>query len=413
VRIGVDGGCWSNGRGYGRFARELLRAMVALAPEDEWVFLLDEQTADGFDLDGARVVAVRQRAMPSRAAAADGYRSPGDLLRFTRAVWREKPAVFFSPSVYTFFPLPPRVPAVVAIHDVIAERYPELTLPTARARLFWRAKVRLARLQAAAVITVSEYSADELVRVLGIPRERIHVVEPAPAAAYRPGSSEAEIAQAVARFGLKANDGWFTYVGGFNPHKRVDRLVRAHAQVVRLMPDAAPHLLLVGSVEGDVFHRNVEEIRAATRESGTEGLVHWAGYVPDDQLRHLHAGARALVLVSEAEGFGLPAVEAAACATPVIATRRSPLPGLLAGGGIFVEPGDEAALVDAMTLLATEPARRDELGRRAARAAARLTWANGAAAALAVLRATAGNRGARPRDAGGRRAPDARQAALN
>lgn len=410
MRICVDGGCWSNGRGYGRFARELLRAMVTLAPEEEWVFLLDEQTAAAFDLAGVRVVRVAQRAEPARAAAADGYRSPRDLLRFTRAVWRERPAVFFSPSVYTFFPLPPGLPAVVAIHDVIAERYPELTLPTARARLFWRAKVRLAMLQAAAVLTVSEYSAAELRRVLGIARSRIHVVEPAPAAAYRPGSTAAEIARAVARFGLAAEDGWFTYVGGFNPHKRVERLVRAHGQVVRRMAGAPPRLLLVGSVEGDVFHRNVEEIRTAIRESGTEGLVHWAGYVPDDELRHLHAGARALVLVSEAEGFGLPAVEAAACGAPVIATCESPLPRILAGGGLFVAPGDEAALIDAMTLLATERDRRDELGRGAARAAARLTWANGAATALDVLRATAGDRDAR--GARRRRAPNARQAAL-
>ena len=75
--------------------------------------------------------------------------------------------MFFSPSVYTYFPLPPGLRAVVCVHDCIAERFPELTLPSRRARLFWSAKVKLALWQARLVLTVSPYSARDLERVLG------------------------------------------------------------------------------------------------------------------------------------------------------------------------------------------------------------------------------------------------------
>src|SRR5690606_39243732 len=261
----------------------------------------------------------------------------------------------FSPSVYTYFPLPPGQRSVVAIHDTIAERFPELTLPTRRARLFWKAKVRLAAFQATVVVTVSDYSARELGRVMGIPRERIRVVGEAPAPAYRPGQPE-EAAAAAAAFGVPAGAPWFTYVGGFNPHKRVDTIVRAHAQAVARTSSPPPHLLLVGTLSDDDFHGNVEELRAAIERAGTAHLVNWTGFVPDDELRHLHSGATALILVSEMEGYGLPAVEAAACGAPVIATVESPLPELLEGGGVFVKAGDEQAIADAMVRLLDDPA---------------------------------------------------------
>jgi glycosyltransferase involved in cell wall biosynthesis len=380
-----------NGRGYGRFTRELLRVMVVESPADEFICFADARAVDRFDIvaPNVRVVRVEIAESPTEAAAADGYRTPGDLLRFTRAVWRERPDVFLSPSVYTYFPIPPGIPVAVAIHDAIPERFPELTLPSRRARLFWWGKVKLALAQARIVLTVSRYSAGELESVLGVDRDRIRVVMPAPSSAYGPEPASVAIAAACER-GVPAGEPWFTYVGGFNPHKRVDALVRAHA---RLITEGGPraHLLLVGSLTDDVFHGNVAEIREAIAESGTSGLVHWTGFLTDEQLRCLHSGATALMLISAAEGFGLPAVEAAACGTPTIATRESPLPEVLAGGGLFVDPNDEAAIAAAMRQLLETPGLRRTLGEEARRAARRLSWSDSARVALEALHECSGS----------------------
>ncbi len=265
----MDASCLANGRGYGRFTRELLRTMVARAPEEEWICFADARAAAAFDIQAGnvRLVEVAQTESPTQAAAADGHRSPADMLRFTRAVWRARPDVFFSPSVYTFFPLPPRLPALMAIHDAIPERFPELTLPSRRARLFWRGKVSLALAQSKLVLTVSAYAASELNTVLGIAARRIRVALPAPSAAYHPESAAAAQA-AAARQGVTAGAPWFTYVGGFNPHKRVEAIVRAHAEVVR-EGRHRPHLLLVGSLTEDVFHSDLASIRAAIEAGGT------------------------------------------------------------------------------------------------------------------------------------------------
>jgi glycosyltransferase involved in cell wall biosynthesis len=391
MRIGVDATSWANGRGYGRFIRQLLPSMARLAPDDRFVCFLDARSADRFDLDLPNVTReiVSQRRAPTEAAAADGFRSPADMLRLSRAVWRARLDVFFSPTVYTFFPLPPGLRAVVTVHDAIAERFPELTLPSRRARWFWRFKVGLAIRQARLVLTVSEFSARDLVEILRIDPARIRVALEAPAPAFRPSESAADVAAAARAAGIPADRAWFVYVGGFNPHKQLDLVVRAHAALAAKAGSAAPHLVLVGTTDGDVFHSDQARIRALIEELGTGHLVHWPGFVPDDQLRHLYSGAIALLLPSTCEGFGLPAIEAAACGAPVVATTVSPLPSLLEGGGFFVRPGDLAALTEAMHTLAADGAVRGTMARRAREGAGRLSWERGATMALSAIREAA------------------------
>jgi len=386
VRIGIDATCWANERGYGRYTRELVSAMVALESAHEFVCLLDERSAGRFTLDRANVrrVVVGQRVSPTIAAASGGRRSPLDMLRLTRAVRREAFDVFFSPSVYGYFPLPPGLPAVVVVHDAIAERFPELTLPTRRDRVFWWMKVRLALKQARLVLTVSDHAAREIAQYLGVPVADMRVTLEGVPAVYRPSESAEEIQAAAARAGIPAGARWVMYVGGFAPHKRVNLIARAHAAVARRHPAPPLVLVLAGPAE-DGFHQNLDAIRQAIREGGTDGLVRWAGYVPDEDLRHLHSGAVALMLVSVAEGFGLPAVEAARCGTPVIATTSSPLPQVLEGGGLFVPPDDVPALEQALEYLCTHETERRAMGARALARAEALSWPRSAKVALDAL----------------------------
>ena len=387
MRIGVDATCCANTRGYGRFARELLRALVAEGSGDEFVCFVDERAARQFDLaaPNVRLVRVAQSVAPTEAASANGSRSVRDMWRLTRAVAREPLDVFFFPTVYTYFPVPPSLPAVVTVHDAIADRFPALTLPSARARLFWRLKVRMALAQSPIVLTVSDYAARDVSRTLGVAPDRLRVAVEAAAPVYRPSESAEAIASVASRAGVADGQRWFIYVGGFNPHKHVDLLVRAHAELARDSTDP-PLLLLVGDATSDPFHGARAQIHAAIAASGTESLVRWTGFLSDEDLRHLLSGAVALVLASECEGFGLPAVEAAACGTPVIATTESPLPELLKGAGFFVAPRDVTALVAAMRRLDTDRDARDGMARCAKVRASALSWPRAARSTLAALR---------------------------
>jgi alpha-1,3-rhamnosyl/mannosyltransferase len=142
--------------------------------------------------------------------------------------------------------------------------------------------------------------------------------------------------------------------------------------------------VLVGTTSADNFHGVGSGINEAIAECGTSEYVRWTGYLPDTELRHLLTGTRALLLPSENEGFGLPAVEAAACGAPVVATTASPLPQLLEGGGFFIAPGDVDGLVTSMRAL-LDDAERERRGRIAHERAGRLTWRASARATLAAL----------------------------
>jgi glycosyltransferase involved in cell wall biosynthesis len=384
MRIGVDATCWANRRGYGRFARELVSAMVSRSATDVFVCFLDNASLESFSLEAPnveRVLVSELTKSQSRAASARGSRGLRDMLRMTRAVRKAHVDVFFSPSVYTYFPLPPGLPAVVTIHDAIPERFPALVFPSRKARLLWATKLRLAIFQARRVLTVSEYAARDLVRVLGIPRERIDVAVEAPSSRFR-----SQTTRALMTANFPKGSRWFVYVGGFSPHKNIPLAVKAHAVVARELGSDAPYLLLAGARDGDDFHTDVATIERTIDKEGTSALVKWIGYVEDDELSRLHSSSLALVLPSECEGFGLPAIEAAACGSPVVATRESPLPELLEGGGIFVTPGSEDELISALRRMATDTRFRESAASTARERAAALSWKKSAGAALDAIR---------------------------
>lgn len=385
LRIGIDATCLASRRGYGRFLRELLPPLLEEAPPHELVLFLDRHAARESGPLPARSVQPETSASQAGAASARGSRNLRDLWIMGRAVARERLDAFYFPSVYSYFPVPPRLPVAVSFHDTIPERYGRIVFPTRGTRLFWNAKVALARRQARALITVSEWSRRRLCQQFHLAPERVHVAGEAPSPSFAPADDPAPRRTWLAGRGLSADARYLIYVGGFNPHKNLGMLVDAFAVLCRDDEKSDVQLLLVGDHAGDVFHADVDALRGRIAAGGVHERVHFAGFVPDDELRHLYAGALALVLPSLEEGFGLSAVEAAACGTPCVATVHSPLPELLAGGGIFVHPEDAQGWRHALARIASEPELRGKLAPRALEAARSLSWRDAARVVRGVL----------------------------
>src|SRR5260370_18256868 len=177
MRIGIDGGCWSNRRGYGRFLHELLEALLKLDAGHRYTIFLDRASLRSFSLGGLiEPVLVPTAEGVAEAATAAGRRSIADLLRMSWAVARRPLDLFFFPSVYSYFPLLRPVPMILGMHDTIADRNPQFTFASRRQALFWKCKARLALTQARTIVTVSKYSSQSIQQWFGGPENRIRVL---------------------------------------------------------------------------------------------------------------------------------------------------------------------------------------------------------------------------------------------
>ena len=158
MRIAVDATCWHNRRGYGRHARALLRALVELDRENHYTLFLDSAEEAEPTPPGCEVRVLHASVPTFRAASADGHRTLADMGRMSRALSATEFDMVLFPTIYSYVPVFSSARKLVMAHDIIAETFPKLTVPSARARLFWNIKVRLGYWQADALITVSEYS---------------------------------------------------------------------------------------------------------------------------------------------------------------------------------------------------------------------------------------------------------------
>jgi glycosyltransferase involved in cell wall biosynthesis len=385
MRIGVEATCWHNTRGFGRHIRALLPALVGADRDNSYTLFLDAPPeADGLPA-GADVQMVQATAPAAVAASANGRRSLADMWRLSRALAKSQSDVLFFPSVYSFVPVLSRARKVVMIHDVIAEKYPHLTLPSRASRLFWKAKSALGRWQADAVVTISEHARRGIVEHFRMPAERVHVVGMASDPVFRV-LPQARLTARLRELGLTETARLVVYVGGFSPHKNLELLVAAFATVAARPEFADTSLVLVGEYHKEVFHSCFSAVQQQVQHLGLARRVIFTGYLPDDEVVVLLNRAAVLALPSLLEGFGLPAVEAAACGCPVLATTASPLPALLGEGGRFLDPLDRGAWEQALIeVLGSKDLRRQmsEAGQATAR---RLTWDVAAQQFLTVLR---------------------------
>lgn len=262
------------------------------------------------------------------------------------------------------------VPQITTIHDL---------LPLQFHRGYWRLRhyfrywVPLLLRSSEAVITVSEASRRELLRTYGLPGDRVHVTGAGyDSRRFRPDGPRASRAEPYA-----------LYVGNLWPHKNLLRMVEAFAKAV-------------GRGRGELVIRGwgrrgqVKALQGRIARNGLEARVDWQPYASPDELPKLYRGARVLLLPSLAEGFGLTALEAMACGTPVVASKTASIPEVVGDAGLLVDPYDTGELAEAIRRVFQDDGLAAELRDRGLARAPRFSWERVAVRVRTVIRTVLG-----------------------
>lgn len=308
-----------------------------------------------------RYVVAQPRPRARRRAAAQAW----EQMVLPVQAARLRAALVFSPANLAPLAWPRNV---VVMHDAAVLREPEAY---SRAYRAWHATAGLASARrAVGVVTVSEFSRNELVKLAGLDPVRLTVIAGGVDARFTP---EADVERAAARLGLTRP--YVLTIATDDRRKNLEKL----APVARALAGEGIDLVWAGDRR--------PYFASAAAAAGVRSL----GYVPDGDLPGLYAGARAFVLPSRYEGFGLTCLEAMACGTPVVAADRAALPETCGDAALLVDPDDTDAMAGVVLQVAGDAQARAELRARGLARAARFTWDRTAASVDALLTNLAGS----------------------
>jgi glycosyltransferase involved in cell wall biosynthesis len=375
IRVGVDAlFVRSHSHAGGEVSlRSLLQALRSQGDGMEFVIFADSTSTAAFPTaPGLETVPVKLPSGRLRTAARFVWQNT--LMGRVAQQHRVDVMLFPANLVPARFP----VPAVLITNDFSSLFYRE-HLPHVRRGLAKRVldveRVRSCR-RADVLLTISEFTASETVRIAGVDREQIRVVHLGVRDFQVPDPIAARAT--VVKYGLRRP--FVLAVASLMEHKNLPRLIAAFSSAAK-GELASFDLVLVGqpgSGQGEI-RRSIEEHDLADR-------VLLAGFVPDCDLPAFYRAADIFVLPSLYEGFGFPVLEAGTCGTAVAAARAGSLPEVIGDAALLFDPWDVRDIARSLCSLAASPALRDELGRKARERAAQFSWTRTAELVAASLR---------------------------
>ena len=346
--------------GVGRYVERLLAALVARGDTRRYHLLASRPL---------------QGALPAGVVGPVGWRLP------TRWLWMQAmlPVTLsrLGPDLCHFTngmaPVGCPCPYVLTLYDMSLFLYAR-TQPL-KSRLLIRGLVPLVARRAAAVITATESARADIIRVLGLPPDRVQVVSGGVEPAFRLIDTPGAVDPVRRRYRLDRP--FVLSVGTLEPRKNLGRLTRAFG---RLRAQGRKEDLVLAGRNG--WGR--EEVRRVADELGITANVRTLGYVPQTDLPALYALARVVAFPSLYEGFGFPMVEAMACGTPVLASNRSAMAELGRDAALLVDPTDVGSIADGLAALLDDRPLRARLRAAGLRRAGSLRWPTVADRTVAV-----------------------------
>lgn len=289
--------------------------------------------------------------------------------------------VFLATDFNSYVVSKPGVKIVSFVYDLIPLIFPEVMAQQPFSiKVGWPLNFRKLK-ESDAILTISSATKDDIVKVLGIPRERISVVYPGiDHGLFNTVNAGDDVALRRLRDRYAIEGNYFIYVGDTDWRKNLRRVLAAHASLAEDVK-----LVLIGrrALHDRVLHDWIAEF-------GLEGRVVLTGFVPEEDLPPLYGAALALAFPSIYEGFGFPVAEAMACGCPVITANVSSLPEVAGDAAILVDPESVEEIAAAMERVIRDGVLRSRMAAAGIRQAAQFSWESCARQVLKVVGSLAG-----------------------
>lgn len=357
--------------GISHYLFSLLREIKALEPPEEILVYLGAGA-----LPTELAPAQRFRPIPSRLPTHRPLtRIAWEQLVLPRLLQRERVDLL---HVGTHaLPLAWPGPTVLTIYDLSFMLFPAVFRRANRAYLTWM--VHQAARRAERVFAISDSTANDVHRLLGVPADRIVRVYGGVDTRFGPIEDEEVLADFRRSHGLPER--FSLYLGTIEPRKNLVRLIDAHARLGQSGTRDCPLVLAGAPGPG---HQAIE---AHAAQVGLGDSIRFTGYVPESEKPLWYNAARLFVYPSLYEGFGLPVLEALACGTPVVAADRSSLPEVVGDAGMLVNPESVEQIAEAMQQVLEDERLRERLAMQGPRQASQFSWRRAAEETLSTYRA--------------------------
>ena len=256
------------------------------------------------------------------------------------------------------------IPQIITLHDIIPLKMPE-TVSDNYLKIFNSELPKILN-NVSGIITVSNYSKDDIHKTLGFPREKIFVTHLAAEKQYRPLNKN--ICKSFLKEIYHLNDDFILYVGGFSPRKNILGLIEAFNIALPSLPKTTK-LIIIGrkGISYEIYKN-----RAITL--GIEDKVIFTGFIPPNHMPIFYNSSLMLVYPSFYEGFGLPPIEAMACGTPVISSDLTSIPEIVENSTILINPSDVSEISNSIIEITNNSDFRNELIKKGLLQANKFNW---------------------------------------
>lgn len=357
MKIGIDGRAakWYRGTGIGTYTYQLIKSLNAIDIINNYLLFMPQNCAYDIPL---------RENFQLRTITENIQNNFWDEINIPNILEDKDIELYHVPQNGIGLPRDKKCPFIMTLHDIIPYKMPE-TVSEKYLKIFSEEIPRLIPL-CDAIITVSEYSKEDIIKTFNYPRDKIYVTYLASEDIYHVIDFDESTNFIKNNYSIYSP--YILYIGGFSPRKNITGLIEAFSKLITHYKSDIK-LVIAGSkgISYSIYKKRAIDLNI-------EDKVIFPGFIPMEHLPYVYNAAKLFVYPSYYEGFGLPPIEAMACGVPVIASNVTSLPEILEDSAILINPYDIDELCSSMFAALEDTNLRANLISKGLIKASKLSW---------------------------------------